>query len=178
MLFRSVFRWERRRVDVSPAETPADVVDLAADALRRAVADADDRPLAVRLELFGASPAHEALVADARRWDFEIRGAAAQVAGDGLWLEKVLRETTPPAVGELQLDGPVGELLVQLREYKSQPDSEDLRGALAPLVDKLPGELSLGPEPFELRSPERTVQLLEEVEQLLLHRLRGLGAQP
>jgi DNA repair exonuclease SbcCD nuclease subunit len=169
-----VFRWERCRVDASQAETPAEVVDRTSVALRKVIDECDGRPLATRIELVGACRAHEALVADSRRWDYEIRGAAAQIGGDNLWIEKVLRDTRPAATGELEMDGPVGELLELLRDYRSDPASmEELQAVLSPLAEKLPGELSLGPEPFQLASPERVARLLDDVEQLLLHRLRG-----
>jgi DNA repair exonuclease SbcCD nuclease subunit len=88
-----VLRWARLEVDA----TGADVVTLTgriAEAVRAAVANADDRPILARLTLFGATDLHGTLQGDIDRLAAECRNAAIE-AGAALWVESVRVRTWP-----------------------------------------------------------------------------------
>jgi len=169
-----VFRWEHLRIDAAEVPTGYDLLDVVGGGLERATAEADGRPLAVRVEVFGPCPAHGELVAQPHRWTNEIRAAAQDVSGGEVWIEKVKIETIPPPSGELNrpADGPVGELIRYVEELKTDAAGLDSLGTeLAELLDKLPAELKEGPDAIGLDGPERLGRTLEDVEQMLVGRL-------
>jgi hypothetical protein len=85
------------------------------------VKEAEGRSLAVRVEIAGACAAHRTLSAEPARWTNEIRAAAQDVGCGGLWVEKVLVDTSPPADLDAAalLDGPLGELVQYVRELRA-----------------------------------------------------------
>ena len=120
-----VFRWDLCHVDATDAPSAGDLLDRIRARLVEMVKEADGRSLAVRVEIAGACAAHRTLSAEPARWTNEIRAAAQDVGCGGLWVEKVLVGTSPPADLDAAalLDGPLGELVQYVRE---------LRAAMAP----------------------------------------------
>ncbi len=55
-------RWARCEVDISSSETTDDIYEEVRDALQRELDEADNRSVAVRLVLQGASAAHSELL--------------------------------------------------------------------------------------------------------------------
>ncbi len=83
-----VVRWEHLHVDVSPATTPADAIDLAVEALDAAANAAESRTLAARITLEGRTSVPlmrepEALLAELR----------ARVLGRPMYVEKLRIQT-------------------------------------------------------------------------------------
>lgn len=168
-----VFRWETCRMTAADIETGYDLLDRVRGRLADLARAADGRSLAVRVEVSGSCPAHRALSAEPHRWTNEIR-AVAQDVGGGVWVEKVLLTTSlPPELDqEKSLDGPIGELVRYVEEARQSPEKiASLAAELADLRDKLPPELKEGPDAIDFDSPERIRQVLEQVEQLLVHQL-------
>ncbi|MFN4258556.1 MAG: exonuclease SbcCD subunit D [Gemmataceae bacterium] len=166
-----VVRWERCVCDVRQADDADAVAETVARALRRLRQENDGRWLAVRVEVTGPCPAHDALMARSRHWSHEIRAQALDVGGAALWIEKVLWHTTPPRAA-LPNDGPIGELLALLHELRADDTQlQRLRGELADLEAKLPMALTQGPDALRFDDPHWLRGLLDQVEPLLLHRL-------
>jgi hypothetical protein len=114
------------------------------------------------------------LVAEPLRWTNEIRALAQDIGNGDIWLEKVIVETAPAADGQRAQasEGPVGELLARVAEIKANPQRlAALPGEFAELWEKLPAELREGPDALGLHDPQQLAGLLEEVQQLLIHRL-------
>jgi len=88
-------RWAQARVDIAPCRTRQDVMEAIAGALREAHAGAQDRPLAVRLSLTGATPWHEWLTANGEQIEAEAEALAARVSAD-LWIESLRLATSAP----------------------------------------------------------------------------------
>ena len=169
-----VLRWETCRVDPSTVETGHDLLDRIRKHLAALAAQADDRPLAVRVEVAGPCPAHRALAAEPHRWTNEIRALAQDVGSGELWIEKVSMRTWTPAdrASALAADGPIGELIQGIAELKSDPARlASLGGELEDLFDKLPPELKEGAGAIGLDRPERIREILAEAEQILVHQL-------
>ena len=176
-----VFRWELVNVDASNAESGYDVVDCVGDELRRVRADCDNRPLAVRVQVRGASRAHESLAAEPARWTNEIRAIASDIAAGCAWIEKVKLETSPA----LDLDstrwaeGPLGELSEYVAQLQADPaDCARLADELADLKRKLPAVLKEGDDRIDLEDPKLLVDALRHVEPMLLGRLRAWRDAP
>jgi hypothetical protein len=90
-----VLRWDRVDVDLTGAETLAEMSARLRLGLMEANATADGRPLIVRVALTGATVLHAALLADPAGVEAEGRAAAASVSGD-VHIERVRVETRSP----------------------------------------------------------------------------------
>jgi DNA repair protein SbcD/Mre11 len=93
-----VLRWAALEVDA----TGADVATLTGridDAVRSAIATADDRPVLARVTLIGATALHGTLQADTERLAAECRNAAIETDG-ALFVESVRVRTRPVPVAE------------------------------------------------------------------------------
>lgn len=146
-----VVRWARLAVDLGGLDAVDAVSARVQAALLEALAEAEGRALAVRLELGGAIPA--ALVRALEGEDFEVRlRAEARALSPSLWLEKIVRRARPAVDVEAlaRRDDPLGALLRGLRDLAEDPEAlAELEASLAPLRHRLPHELRaplLGPE--------------------------------
>ena len=169
-----VLRWAVCPVDVTGAATADEALDRVARALEREVGEADGRPLAARIELAGACPAHEELAADPERWVQEVRGLANRFGGEGVWIEKVrLRTRRPQDLRDLiERDDALGGLLRTLRELEAdEARLAPLAEELGELKRKLPPELFADGEATDPTDPAALRAVLADVEDLLLARL-------
>lgn len=162
-----VVRWAVCDVDASELADVDAVLAAARDALGAAAEAADGRLLAARVRVLGASPAHAALARDARRFEWDVRGAAAEVAGEGAWVEKVqVRTRLEGAATGAPDDGAddvYGELARAIRDAAADDDAvAALAAELAPLAAKLPAVIDWDPT-----APEAVRALLADVEREL-----------
>ena len=175
-----VVRWCRITVDATHAQDPHEAVGAFAGELESAVSGNDGIPLAVRVEISGDTHAAAALNADPEHWTNEIRAAAMESGGGGVWVEKVsfcCRLPTdahhPPAGGAIE------ELLTLFDELEHDPEARHaLAGELSDICRKLPRELRQGPDGIRCEDPDWINDLLKEVRPELVGRLirRGAGA--
>ncbi|NQU26074.1 MAG: DNA repair exonuclease [Candidatus Nealsonbacteria bacterium] len=175
-----VLRWEVCRVDASEAETPEELLDRLRGQLAELVAQSDDRPLAVRVEIDGPCPAHRQIAAEPRRWTSEVRAVAMDVGN--LWIEKVkLRTSLPIDLDRVRAtEGPIGELLELTAELKANPEALPalLVDDLQKLKKRLPAELTEGPDAIDLDHGDVLGEMLEEVEQMLVRQLHHRETAP
>jgi DNA repair exonuclease SbcCD nuclease subunit len=166
-----VVRWERCPVDATGAQDLDDILARTVESLAALVQKADDRLLAVRVEIRGICPAHTTLMAQTSHVVQEIRSQAIQTMGDLAWIEKVKLETKPPGQSQMFLDdGPLEELRSLFQELRG--DEATLKELAAPLDElrrKLPTEI-LSDE-LALDDPATLRRLLDQVEPILLQRL-------
>lgn len=156
-------RWAVCSVDASECDDADAVLGAVGDALGDAVAEADGRLLAVRVRVTGASAAHGALVRAERRFAWDVRALAAEMAGDGAWVEKVVVHTSAPGTGEIESDDVYAELSRAVRAAASDDDIvASLAAELAPLAAKLPAEMDWDPT-----APAVVRALLADVEREL-----------
>ncbi len=174
-----VMRWERCEVDLSGAERPEESIDRFVTELERLVLEHGDLPLAVRVELTGATGSHELLRADPLRWTNEIRAAAMGLPNSQVWIEKVRFSTSP--FRPIEIDdpsSPIGTLLRCFAELEADESAlEELSGIFADLQRKLPDELLQRESGLQIDDPAAIREWLSEVEPLLLTRL-SRGAPP
>ena len=169
-----VLRWGTCAVDVSGVESAEVALDLLREELEKQLAAAEGVSLAVRVRLFGQTPAHAAFARAPTRWREEIRGLALDVASDEIWIEQIQFDThTPLDLETLRgRQDPVGGLLRSIDELKTT-DVRSLGPVFQDLLQKLPGEVREGAECLDLTDPDTLTSLLEEAEQLLVPRLLG-----
>ena len=174
-----VMRWERCDVDASHARSSADVLDLAASAIRDVVDEADDLPVAIRVTITGASDAHAELAAEPERWTPEIRAQATNLSNESAWIEKV-RIRTESKVDLTQLrqqEGPLSGLLEAL-EGDGVGMDDDLLAGLQELRQKIPLEALDTQDGLDFDTPSTQREVMTDVRQILLSKLtrRGTGA--
>ncbi len=171
-------RWARVEVGLGAEDAPADALERAQEALAEAVEGAEGRLVCARLVLRGACPAHDAWAREPERWLHEIRETAGTLALPGVWLERVLFETSPvrDLAGALEREDALGELLRGISEPGvAEPALEELAGEFAELRKRLPPALL---DPGEQVDPGRIETLraaLPAVRELLLARLLEAG---
>ena len=129
-------RWCRVRADLSGAVDFSDVAATVSSALAGAMAGADGRAVAVRLELHGGTAMHGEILSDRDRLEAECDAAALQ-AGD-VWLERIVVATTPDAsTGHAGVEA--AGLAEILRAVAADPGERDaLRRALDAGLGRLP----------------------------------------
>ena len=169
-----VFRWADCAVDLAGAATTAAVLDRVRAALDGEIERAGGRPLALRLRLLGATPAHAELAGSLDAWREEIRALANARGDDAPWIEKVVLATHPPAdaAAVAARHDALGGLLRSLRALEAGDDEiAALAERFADLRAKLPAELFAGGDALDPTDPRRLRELLGEVKDLLVARL-------
>lgn len=167
-------RWCQCDVDLAGAASGDDAVDLAREALGRRLEEADGRPLAARVVLQGTSRAHAALTASPERYSQQIRAAAMDIIGEGVWVEKILLRTrTPIDLDALEdRDDAIGQLARSLRALRTDNDELSMICAkLSDLRQKLPQEAREGEDALRLDDPGAVRAMLDDIEQMLIPRL-------
>ncbi len=169
-----VVRWELVVVDVSKATDVLDVVERAKGALETCAAACQERLLAARLVIQGASRASGAMRRDAEHFTAQLRAAASDGLGDGVWLEKVMIQTrsTFDLARVREEAGAVGHLARRLDAIKNDPNElATLASCFADLDKKLPPELREGLGVLALSDVATMRAIVGDVEQTLLPRL-------
>lgn len=131
-----VLRWAHLALDATGLDLAGVEVALEA-AVREAVAQADQRPLFARVELAGATAAHEALLAMQEQLAAECQSTAIAAGGE-LWIERLAIATRPAAAPP--------QSLAPLREAFAAALAEDatqaaLRAEFSRLRKELPGAI-------------------------------------
>ena len=105
------------------------------------MADADGRPLAVRLRLTGATALHGKLLARHDSFQAEVRAVALDLAVDAVWIEKIVTATRPVrdlVALSLRQDA-VGSLIRSLDDLATEADLHaTLQSELEDIMAKLP----------------------------------------
>ncbi|MEO8213194.1 MAG: DNA repair exonuclease [Myxococcales bacterium] len=191
-----VVRWVGCEVDASDCGSAEDAIDAARAALGSAFARGDGRLVAAPVTLRAGTAVHQALVADAEHWKQQLRAVAMDVAGDGLWVERVRFKTADErqqgvapadaapgngkrgaAAGSVPGDeDAVVQFVTALRSLRGD-DAElaKLSDEFLELKRKLPSEVreGSGDEALRLDDADTMRRLLDEVESLVVGRLAG-----
>jgi DNA repair exonuclease SbcCD nuclease subunit len=172
-----VVRWAVCDVDAAALADADEVLGAVGDAVARAAGEADGRLLTVRVRVVGASAAHGELVRDERRFAWDVRNAAAEAAGEAVWVEKVQVRTSRPGRARVALEGrEADDVVAELSRAVAAATADDgalgaLAAELAPLAGKLPATLGWDPS-----APEVVRELLADVERELPALLLDGGA--
>lgn len=172
-----VVRWEMVSIDAAAATDALEIVDLARIALEGRAREIGERTLAARIRIGGRTRANGAIRRDVDRFVNELRAAATDTLGDGVWIEKILVDTQSALDRARVLEEPsaIGHLARRLETIKANPtELAELAGIFADLERKLPVELREG-EGFSLTSADAMRALVGDVEEALLARLMESG---
>ncbi len=147
-VFVDVLRWHRLEVDVAPAQTLAEASRLVGAALDALItADSSALPMAIRVSLHGRSEAHGELFGLERQLRAEVLAQAAAIAGERVWIEKVVVETEPRESADARAAR--GDAVADLQAILATAADDDtlidaLRADFAELLGKLPQEIAHG----------------------------------
>jgi DNA repair exonuclease SbcCD nuclease subunit len=171
-----VVRWLRADVDLTGRASESDLVDGLREALQRAKGDAEDRAAAVRIELAGRTALHASIERRPHRLRQTALELADEIAGDGLWIEKIINRTIAP--GDTSGAAGAGEahdLISIMQEIAGNAGQIGplLAKELEPLRTRLPGDLK-ELDPLRLiDSPALCRQVLDRLQPRLSARLNG-----
>jgi DNA repair exonuclease SbcCD nuclease subunit len=169
-----VVRWEQVVVDASEATDAIEVVDRARDALQKGSEACPDRLLAARVIVRGSTRANGIIRNDVEHFVAQLRAAANDGLGDGVWLEKIIVQTrsTLDLAQVREEAGAVGHLARRLEVIKDDPkELAELVAVFAELEKRLPPELREGEGAILLADVAAMRAIVEDVEQTLLPRL-------
>ncbi len=170
-----VMRWEVAMVDLQPVNHLDEVPSQVSDALERLVCQAADRPLAIRIELHGATKLHRELQAEQEHWVHQFRSLALDVGQGRIWIEKVkLRTADRLRMGPARQadEAAIGELIELFKEVRIKPALlDDIGFDFDTVVKKLPPELKTR---FGMGTQNEVwlAEVLDQAESWLLHRLQ------
>ena len=173
-----VLRWHRGQIDVSECDTIDKISAMVQSNLEQFQTEADNRPLALRLQLIGKSPIHSQLLEQAGQLNEYYHSMAAGL-GD-IWLEKVLFQTErlldlQDSLGD---ETPVAELINTISNLElSQINCLELVPELEALKSKLPAGVLLDNDPFMEQQENEMTRLYDEVKEILIARLLGQGRE-
>lgn len=142
-LFVDVLRWHHLELNVSTCTELAEVVTEIGKALEKIVTDAE-KPSAVRITLFGQSPAHGDLFGREMQLREEIIAQAVAISSEQLWIEKVKIATKPTDNGEAIKNR--ADALADLQDILQSAEAEadflnQLQADLLGLINRTPLEI-------------------------------------
>jgi DNA repair exonuclease SbcCD nuclease subunit len=175
-----VVRWASCEVDLGKINSMQGVLDSASKALSEVLDDAEDRIVATRMRFVGASPVHAELRGKTQWLRQKLLELAAELHGEGLWIEKVVMATTSKLDRGAVLagDGALGGLARSILEVEEKPSAvRGLDAALAAFREKLPPEVFLAEDGLRLDDQEVVVRLIQEAKELLVGKLLETGGE-
>lgn len=160
-----VVRWQVCTLDASEITVAEDLLDKAYSAVTKALEGAEDRPLALRFVITGASPINNELHSNSERWLNEIRAVATDAGLGKVWVEKINLQLSKKSEATL---GEIGNFLQNI------PKENEILEALSTEFKGLKNALPL--EARTKHDPDTICRLLENgVEELLMARLLAHG---
>jgi DNA repair protein SbcD/Mre11 len=139
----AVVRWHAAEIDVAGARTETDLIERLRKELANSVRDADGRPTAVRVRIFGATELFDLIEGRPQRLLQTTLEVAGEIAGEDLWIEKITNETTPVKATTFVSDDTTTDLYPIIDEISANPESiaAALGSELGALRTKLPEDL-------------------------------------
>lgn len=139
-----VMRWALLEVDATACVTPEQLYDRLRGVVAAAVTEAEERPLAARLLVAGASTIHSTLNRDRQAVAENLRAVCTDAGNGMVWVEKVKIATSPPVdrAAMRDRDDAIGELLRSIDHF---PDDAaglaEIEQSLSQLFSRLPKEM-------------------------------------
>ena len=171
-----VLRWDKATIDVSECRGIDDALQLVSSEIALRKGQTEGRPLALRVELTGATTANRDLHAKKHHLMNEIRSLAVDVGNGQVWIEKIRLLTTETDSRPKSLNvpddalGEVASMFQRIRQDASR--AGDLGFELGDVVKKLPAELK---SLVQIDNDAWFSEILAAAEPLLHSRLIGTG---
>jgi len=167
-----VARWSVVNVDSTGLATVEEIASLAKRGLAHEIEAAEDRLLAVRLIISGATELHGALHSRPDRLEAEIQARTDELGADRLWIEQVRLETTPMVSLETLAERDQLTKMV-VETIQTETVEQPLPAEITGMMDLLPPGLreSLNAE----IAGEGRAELMRNACQMILNRLTTKG---
>ena len=173
-----VLRWSLCDIDITDVDDMREVLERVRKSIDQERASAEDRPLAMRMRLHGATKIADELAAYPEKLEQQIKALGAETAGDDLWIERIENTTT----GKLDLESTLadnnamGKLLKEILNITNGTDDVDgLKDKIAELRQKAPSE-AFSEDSFLNLDDEQTIhRIIEEAKHMLVGRLLTVG---
>lgn len=140
-----VVRWETCALQLDGLNHLDGVTDAFQAWLQKAISDAGDRLLVVRVEFQGTTEIDQLLRRKLKQVRASLQAVAVSHGQDRVWLEDCKIRTNAPArtAHTIDLDGPLESLKAVIQELRSDPKVSDVvQHELRSLLRKLPAELN------------------------------------
>lgn len=164
-----VLRWALCPIDLKDCESNDDMYERVRHSLEKEQDLAENRTLAVRVELSGPTRLHAELLTQNAHWTQEFRALTASI-GD-MWLEKVIFKTRRITSLE-EMTGeknPLAGLLHSIDELDLAPDILlNLVPEIASFKARLPPEILGNEDLFLSDTPQNLKRLREDIKELLI----------
>lgn len=173
-----VLRWSLCDIDLTEVDEMREVLERVRKGIDQERASAEDRPLAMRIRLQGATKIADEIAAYPEKLEQQIKALGAETAGDDLWIERIENSTTGKFDLESTLadDNAMGRLLKEILNIGNGIDDIDgLKDKIAELRQKAPSE-AFGDDFVLNLDDEQTVhRIVEEAKHMLIGRLLTVG---
>jgi len=169
-----VVRWHRAEVDLRGRNAEAELVEAIRGALMQAHRDGDGRPGAVRVVLTGSTLLYPHIERRPHRLRQTVLELATEIAGDDIWIEKIVNNTSPPAERVDAVSNDETHDLVSIMQevaVNTELIGPLLAKELGPLRSKLPGELKDLPCLRLMETPGLCKDALDRLQPRLAARL-------
>lgn len=168
-----VVRWQSVEVALAGVENEAGAVKCIREALAGAVAAADGRLLATRIQLTGATTLHGSLHRDAQHWRAQVQALAQDFGEEAVWVERLRIGTSPVYdLAELAARDALTKTVLDSLETATH-DLAALPDDISEMLDVLPPELRA--EVAAEWDPGQRPALMEEVRAIILEALQTKG---
>jgi DNA repair protein SbcD/Mre11 len=169
-----VVRWLRADVDLKDRHSEADLVEGLREALQQAWRESDGRAAAVRVALSGQTSLYPLIERRPHRLRQTAIELADEIAGDDMWIEKLVNHATPRE-DNAGLSDEAHDLVGIMQEIAGNVEQIGplLVKELEPLRTRLPGDLK-ELDAFKLiETPVLCRQMLDRLQPRLAARLAG-----
>nr|WP_321404542.1 DNA repair exonuclease [uncultured Desulfobacter sp.] len=175
-----VLRWTQSSIDLTGIEEHRDILEKVREAIEQELISAQDRPLAMRIKLGGATKLSEQLAAFPEKFEQQLKALGAETAGDQLWIERVENNTQGKYDLKTALadENEFGQLLKSIIATPEDIDQIDgVADKIAELRQKLPAEAFGSDTIVDLSNPQTIRQITQEAKKMLLGRLLSPGGE-
>jgi len=173
-----VLRWSLCDIDITDIDEMREVLELVRKGIDQERVAAEDRPLAMRIRLQGATQIANELAAYPEKLEQQIKALGAETAGDDLWIERIENSTT----GKLDLestladDNAMGRLLKEILNITNGAEEIDgLKDKIVELRQKAPSEAFSDDSILNLDDEQTVHRIVEEAKHMLIGRLLTVG---
>jgi len=167
-----VARWQHLSIDATDVASLDALQTAVQGAVRGAVLESGDRPLALRLTIGGRTLLHGRLVGNPEAFRAEVCAWLNEASGGTAWLEKVRLAVSAPLnlTALAQRNDPFGLLVRRLDELATDPEALGrlAESALAELEQKIPAELRERDPLLRPLSPQLRAEALATARERLL----------
>jgi len=173
-----VFRFVQCAVDLTDFDELVKALEHTQKLMEEERSAAENLPIAMRIRFEGATRLAREIAASPGGFEQQIRALAAEIGGEGLWIERVENalEDKLDLSAALTDDGPLQDLLVGVMATSCRTDDiEGLLSVMTELRKKLPNAFN-SESSLNLDAEKTVARLVEEAKQMLVGRLLTMGA--